>query len=401
MMADKKTYLTWMSSLTNDILLRDAVTGRAQSDSGSPDDYSPSADGDSDEYIYETLEAYSIELPSFKENSDSTVPEIVNDSFALHAMLGSGHGVPVTCERKSTEKNLMNVNKCMDWTKKEVHDDHLAPSGPDQSALKGEYRSPEELDEAAQIKSISITLEDSLDDKKLRIENSINFVPSTHDNGLDHKQKRIGDDADLTAYDDCSFNEKQSSSTISVTTSAARSRVAASNLLHSAIAAPAMGTRSDSTISSTTESRSKGGQALNSKFSEVNFTGSWYPSSTPVIMRGVNLPIHTVDREISFSNSGIVDSPLSGVDPASRTCARPSRSEMLSDPFLFSPDTIIPNADPMPSSATSMSAHKRQYPSRPSARESVDLSSITFQVIPLPSPLCLTIGNDALVQPSL
>jgi hypothetical protein len=386
MMADKKTYLTWMSNLTNDILLSEAVTGRVQSCSGSPDDYSPSADGDSDEFIYEALDAYSIEVTSFKENSDSTAPEIVNDSGALYAILGSGHGVPVTCELESTEKNQMSENKGMDWTIKEVHDDHLAPSAHAQSEVKGECRSTEELNEAIDIKSIAVTLEDTPNDKKLLIENLINVVPSTNDNGRNHQQKQIGEDVDLPAHDDCSFNENESSSTISATTSAARNRDPASNLLHSAITAPAMGTRSVLTTGSTTESRCKGGQADNSKISEVNFSGSWYPSSTPVMMRRMNLPKHNVDRGISFFNSGIIDSPLSVVDAASRTCARSSQRQMSSDPFLCSPDTIIPNADPPPSSTTSMSAPTPNYPSRPSARESVDLSSITFQVIPLPSP---------------
>jgi hypothetical protein len=436
MMADKKTYLTWMSNLTNDILLSEAVTARVQGCSGSPDDYSPSADGDSDEFIYETLDAYSIELPSFKENFDSTAPQIVNDSCSLYAISGSGHGVPVTCELESTEKNQMNENKGMHWTKKEMHDDHLPPSAHAQSEMKGECRSTEELNEAIDIKSIAVSLEDTPDDKKLLIENLINFVPSTNDIGRYHQQKRIGEDVDLSAYDDCSFNDNESSSTISATTSAARNRDPASNLPHSAITVPAKGTRSVLTTGPTTESRCKGDQADNSKISEVNFSGSWYPSSTPVMMREMNLPRHNVDRGISFCNSGIIDSPLSAVDAASRTCARSLQRQMSSDPFLCSPDTIIPNTDPPPSSATSMSAPTRNYHSMPSARESVDLSSITFQVIPLPSPhlpypplsslifppllfppffyppliffpflpsppLCLTTGNDVLVQTSL
>lgn len=380
-MADKNSYMTWMSNLTNDIILSEAVIGTGQSNSYSSDNYNPSADGDSDEFIYETLDACSIELPLFKETHDSTAPEIKNDGNALYAMLGSGHEISATFQQESTENKQISENEFVDWTKLEAHDDYSTPSGPVQSALNGKLRSAEELNVATDINFIASTL----DDRKPLIEKSINFDPSTNYNGHGYEQKRIGEDADLPAFDDGSLTANESSTIISASTSAARNGGAASTLLHSAITAPAMGTRSALTTSSTNEPRSNGGQALYSKFSEVNFSGSWYPSSTPVILGGSGLPRHTVGRETSFSSSGIMDSPLSIMGATSSIYERPLQRQLSSDPFLCSPDTMVLNADPSLSPATSKSVPTRQYPSRPPTSESVDLSSITFQVIQLTS----------------
>lgn len=384
MMADKKTYMTWMSNLTNDILLSEAITGMIDSDSGTSNNCNPSADGDYDEFIFETLDAYSIELPLFKEKSSPTAPEIANDGNTLHVVMVSDHGVPATAEVESTKLNQMS--EYLDWTKNDAHNDHptLFESVP--STLKDECRSAEKFNKATDIDPNAITF----DDRNHLIGNSTNFVQSTSSEGvdLDNEEGRIGEGADLPACDDCSLNGNESFSIATAPASAARCSGSASCLQHSVITVPVMGTRSASATSSTAMYRSNGGQTFNSTFGEVDFSGSWCPSSAPVIPSRCSLPRHAVEREISFSTSDINDSPLSVVGTSSSTCARPSQTRLPSDQLLCSSNTFILNADPSSSSAMARRATTRQYqyPSGPLARESVDLSSITFQVIHVTLP---------------